>query len=186
MHQHKCSLCGTFWQHGEKWDNSIRAHECPACGCHQFRLFKERPSTPQTALTEPQLLAALASAENFVRSTAIFSLDVSSVEAETIVPKLAEMANEDREPMVRLAAVETLRRFGHKARTAVPALARGLQDVRVEVRRAAALALGDLGTGSKSAGAALTVGLSDAHPRVREAAALALRQLFACSDRESV
>jgi predicted nucleic acid-binding Zn-ribbon protein len=47
MHQHKCSLCGTMWQHGEEWDKDMLAHECRACGCHQFRVFK--PSGGQTA-----------------------------------------------------------------------------------------------------------------------------------------
>ena len=166
MHQHKCSLCGTMWQHGEEWDRDMLAHECPVCGCHQFRLFKVRGK--QTAALPEQtcdkLLEAFASADPFVRSTTLFALNVADRAVRGVLPNVATMATADPEVLVRLAAVETLRRFGADAVAALPALAQALADRHPEVRRAAALTLGDLGTAG-SALTALTGRLSDNHPR---------------------
>ena len=83
MHQHKCSLCGTMWQHGEEWDRDMLAHECSACGCHQFRVFKvdggQTAALPEQ--THDKLLEAFASADPFVRSTTLFALNVGDREA---------------------------------------------------------------------------------------------------------
>jgi HEAT repeat protein len=79
--------------------------------------------------------------------------------------------------MVRLAAVETLRRFGADAVAALPALVQALADRHPEVRRAAALSLGDLGTAAECALTALTGRLSDINPRVRTAVAAALAKI---------
>ena len=117
MHQHKCSLCGTMWQHGEEWDRDMLAHECPACGCHQFRVFKvdggQTAALPEQ--TYDKLVEAFASADPFVRSTTLFALNVGDRAARGVLPNLATMATADPEAMVRLAAVETLRRFGADA-----------------------------------------------------------------------
>jgi HEAT repeat protein len=179
MHQHKCSLCGTMWHHGEEWDRDMLAHECRVCGCHQFRVFKvdggQTAALPEQ--THDKLVAAVASADPFVRSTTLFALNVGDQAARGVLPNLATMATADPETMVRLAAVETLRRFGADAVAAVPALSQALADRHPEVRRAAALTLGDLGTSAQSALAALTGRLSDNHPRVRTVVAAALAKI---------
>jgi HEAT repeat protein len=179
MHQHKCSLCGTMWHHGEEWDRDMLAHECRVCGCHQFRVFKvdggQTAALPEQ--THDKLVAAVASADPFVRSTTLFALNVGDQAARGVLPNLATMATADPETMVRLAAVETLRRFGADAVAAVPALAQALADRHPEVRRAAALALGDLGTAAQGALTALTGRLSDNHPRVRTVVAAALAKI---------
>jgi HEAT repeat protein len=177
MHRHKCSLCGTIWEHGEEWDNDMRAHECGACGSHQFRLLIERrPEAPAPA-ARPALSEALASSKPFDRSTAVFSLETQTSEARGAMPRLLEMLSGDPEPMVRLAVVEALRRFGAEASGAVPALAGALQDGYAEVRRAAALTLGSLGPAAGVAQTALASSLHDVNPRVREAAAKALQTI---------
>ena len=179
MHQHKCSLCGTMWEHGEEWDNDMLAHECPVCGCHQFRVFKVDggQTAARSEQTHEKLLEAITSADPFVRSTTLFALIVGDPAAHDVLPDLATMATADPEAMVRLADVETLRRFGADATAALPALAQALTDRHPEVRRAAALTLGDLGTAAQSALTALTACLSDIHPRVRTAVAAALAKI---------
>ncbi len=185
MHQHKCSLCGTIWQHGEEWDRDMLAHECPVCGSHQFRVFKadggQTAASPEQ--THDKLVAAFASADPFVRSTTLFALNVSDQAARGVLPNLATMATADPETMVRLAAVEALRRFGADAVAAIPALSQALADRHPEVRRAAALTLGDLGTSALGAMTALTGRLSDNHPRVRTVVAAALEKIRFVSPR---
>jgi HEAT repeat protein len=183
MHQHKCSLCGTMWQHGEECDQDMREHECRACGCHQYRTYKKRdPGEPSTAAAQTlsSLLAALGDTDSFVRSTTIFKLEAGDPAAQGVLPKVAELATADTEPLVRLAAVETLRRFG--AVMVIPVVAEALKDKHPEVRRAAALALGDLLTLGKpnAAGQSAQVALTnhlDSNPRVREALVAALRRI---------
>jgi predicted nucleic acid-binding Zn-ribbon protein len=180
MHQHKCSLCGTIWQHGEESDRDMQAHECLACGCHQFRLYIKRDPGEQStaaAQTLSTLVEALGNANPFVRSTTIFSLVACHPVPQGVLQKLAEAATGDKEPMVRLAAVETLRRFGKDSSPAVPAIARALADPHPDVRRAAAMTLGDLGATDQSYLVALTSLLGDKNLRVREAAVAALRRL---------
>jgi len=178
MHRHKCSLCGTTWEHGAEWDNDMHAHECAACGSHQFRTLIERPRVAgQARSAGPALGDALNSTESFKRSIAVFALDMQSEEARAAMPRLLEMVSGDPEPMVRLAVVEALRRFGADASGAVPALAAALRDGYSEVRRAAALTLGGLGPPAGVAQAALTQSLRDVNPRVREAAAKALQTI---------
>jgi HEAT repeat protein len=188
MHRHKCSLCGTIWEHGEELDNDMRAHECGTCGSHQFRLLIERrPEAAPAQSVKSALGEALSDAKPFVRSTTVFSLDMQSAEARGAMPRLLEMVSGDPEPMVRLAVVEALRRVavegsGGGAGEAVPALAGALQDGYGEVRRAAALTLGSLGPAAGAAQAALTRSLSDVNPRVREAAAKALQAIQSSDD----
>ena len=185
MHQHKCSLCGTIWQHGEEWDRDMLAHECRVCGSHQFRVFKadggQTAASPEQ--THDKLVAAFASADPFVRSTTLFALNVGDQAARGVLPNLATMATADPETMVRLAAVEALRRFGADAVAAIPALSQALADRHPEVRRAAALTLGDLGTAALGALTALTDRLSDNHPRVRTVVAAALEKIRFVSPR---
>ena len=122
-------------------------------------------------------MQSFASADPFVRSTALFTLIVGNREAINVLPNLATMATTDPEAMVRLAAVETLRRFGADAVAALPALVQALADRHPEVRRAAALTLGDLGAAAESTLTALTGRLSDSHPRVRTVVAAALAKI---------
>jgi HEAT repeat protein len=129
---------------------------------------------PQTAA---KLLEALDNPDAFVRSTTAFALDVRLVDSQIFVPKLADVVNRDTAPLVRLAAVEALWRFGPKAQSAIPALERALADVRPEVRRAAALTLGNLGELAGASTVSLGKSLYDSHPRVREAAAGALQKI---------
>lgn len=188
MHRHKCSLCGTIWEHGEELDNDMRAHECGTCGSHQFRLLIERrPEARPAQSVKPPLSEALSDAKPFVRSTTVFALDMQNAEARGVMPRLLEMVGGDPEPMVRLAVVEALRRLAVEASgagvgEAVPALAGALQDGYGEVRRAAALTLGSLGPAAGAAQPALTRSLSDVNPRVREAAAKALQEIQSSHD----
>lgn len=178
MHRHKCSLCGTIWEHGSEWDNNMHAHECGTCGSHQFRAIIERgPQAGPAQSAKPALGEALNSPEAFVRSTTVFALDMQSVEARAAMPRLLEMLSGDPEPMVRLAVVEALRRCGPDASGVVPAFAAALLDSYAEVRRAAAFALGGLGPAASVAQAALTRSQSDVNPRVRVAAAKALQSI---------
>jgi predicted nucleic acid-binding Zn-ribbon protein len=176
MHQHKCSRCATMWEHGEEWDNSIPAHECPQCGAHQFRLHKLRGPT-EARFDWPKLLLALEDPTPFARSTAIFAIEAATAEAHLVVPKLAQLALQDSEPMVRLAAVEALWRFGPKAIEALSAIAAALQDKRAEVRRAAALTLAEFGPAAIDSLPHLTDASLDRDPRVREAVANALTKI---------
>lgn len=176
----------------------MRAHECAACGSHQFRvLIDRRPEAAPPRSARPPLGEALLSAKPFDRSTAVFSLDMQSAEARGVMPRLLEMVSRDPEPMVRLAVVEALRRgvakvgdmqasgaevsgteaSGAETSETVPVLTRALADGYAEVRRAAALTLGSLGPAAGVASAALTRSLSDGNPRVREAAAKALQTI---------
>lgn len=179
MHQHKCSLCETKWQHGEEWDRDMLAHECPVCGCHQFRLFKVTggQTTDPSEQTSEKLVQAFASSDPFVRSTTLFSLVFGDQAAQDVLPSLAPLATVDSEVLVRLAAIETLRRFKVDAAWALSALVQALGDHHPEVRRAAVLALGDLGTAAQSASRTLTARLSDTHPRVRTVVAAALAKI---------
>jgi HEAT repeat protein len=163
-----------MWQHGEDCDQDMREHECRACGCHQFRTHKIRdPGEPAPTLSG--LLDALGNADSFVRSTTIFKLEMGDPAVPGVLPKLADLATADPEPLVRIAAVEALRRL--RASAAIPVMAEALRDRHPEVRRAAALALGDLlAVGDSVALAALTNHV-DNHPRVGEAVAVALRKI---------
>ncbi len=178
MHQHQCSMCGAMWQHGEECDLDLREHECRACGCHQFRTYKERdPGAPSSAAAQTLsgLLESLASADSFVRSTTIFKLGAGDPVALESVPKLAELTTTDPETLVRLAAVEALRRL--RVGAAIPQIAEALRDRHPEVRRAAALALGDLPAVGDPVALAALANHVDNHPRVREAVAAALRKI---------
>jgi hypothetical protein len=180
MHKHQCSLCRTLWQHGEEWDNDVWAHACPACGCHQFRIYKEPGSAASPAAAagaEPDPVAKLGDPNWFVRATTAFSLDVLQADPQRTVPKLAEMVRQDPYPLVRLAAVEALWRFGAHAQAEVPTIARALTDRQDYVRRAAALTLGNLGPVAAAALSPLTSRLGDSNPAVRQAAAVALQKI---------
>jgi HEAT repeat protein len=182
MHQHQCSLCRTLWQHGEECDNDIAAHECPACGCHQFRILKDSQAAGahplgQGADAAGDPLARLADHDWFVRATTAFALDASDADCQRVVPRLAQMVSQDPYPLVRLAAVEALWRLGPAARPAVGAVTRALVDPEAYVRRAAALTLGSLGSAAGAAVIPLTGSLSDSSPAVRDAAAAALRKI---------
>jgi HEAT repeat protein len=172
-----------MWQHGEELDGDMLAHECQVCGCHQFRVFKVDggQTAALTEQTRDKLVAAFANADPFVRSTTLFALNVGDRAARGVLPNLATMVTADPEAMVRLAAVETLRRFGADAVAAVPALSQALADRHPEVRRAAALTLGDLGTAAQSVLAALTARLNDNQPRVRSVVAAALAKIRSVS-----
>jgi HEAT repeat protein len=182
MHKHQCSLCETVWHHGEEYNDDIWAHECPACGCHQFRVFRDAdPVIPHPAGEAPLAVAdpvaALAAAEGLARARAAFSLDVRTAPAQQLVPQLAEWVTRDPYPLVRLAAIEALRRFGAPARTATPAITAALSDPQAYVRRAAALALGSFGPAAEVARFQLTRRLEDGNPAVRAAAAAALKNI---------
>lgn len=36
MHKHKCSSCGTIWQHSDSCGDDDLAHSCPRCGIQQW------------------------------------------------------------------------------------------------------------------------------------------------------
>jgi HEAT repeat protein len=173
-----------MWEHGEEWDNSIPAHECPGCGCHQFRVHKNRDPA-EARFDWPKLLESLSDPAPFVRSTALFALEVANADAQLVVPKLAQVAVQDPEPMVRLAAVETLWRFGPEAIASWPAVAQALADRRAEVRRAAALTLAAFGPSAADAVPQLMSASHDGNPRVREAAITALSKIRSAGDAQA-
>jgi HEAT repeat protein len=182
MHQHKCSLCETVWQHGEEWDNDVDAHECPACGCHQFRILKDAdtaalPAAGAAPPAEPDPTAALGDSQWLTRARTAFALNARTAPAQQLVAKLAELLARDPYPLVRLAAVEALWRFGDSARPAIPLVTRALSDPVAYVRRAAALTLGGLGPAAGTARLSLTGRLTDSNAAVRAAALAALKNI---------
>ena len=129
----------------------------------------------EPAPTLADLLVTLGNADSFVRSTTIFKLEVSDPAASVVLPRLADLARTDAEPLVRIAAVEALRRL--RVSAAIPAIVEALA---IGIRRcacAAALALGDLPTVGDSGVLTALTNHVDNHPRVREAVAVAIRRI---------
>ena len=151
MHQHKCSLCGTMWQHGEEWDRDMLAHECPACGCHQFRVFKvdggQTAALPEQ--THDKLVEAFASADPFVRSTTLFALNVGDRAGAAFCPTWQRWPRLTRKPWCAWQPSKPCVALGPRELRRYQPSPKQLADRHPEVRRAAALTLGDLGTAGR-------------------------------------
>jgi HEAT repeat protein len=139
--------------------------------------------------------------EAFLRAEELRGLGAKGKEAAPILIK----ALDDKNRLVREAAIETLGQLGAEARDAVPmlvpqlehdayrpavlkalakiggagvpAIAAGLKDERVNVRAGAAEALGRIGSAAQSATPFLVAALDDKAPEVRRAAAEALGRI---------
>ncbi|MEJ7709421.1 MAG: HEAT repeat domain-containing protein [Pyrinomonadaceae bacterium] len=90
---------------------------------------------------------------------------------------IEQLRNQNK--LVRLAAIEEIKRRGKAANDAAPALAALLKDQEEEVRIAAAEALGKVG--AESSILALTAALQDQNAQVRGNAAFALGQIGGAS-----
>ena len=55
-HEHKCSQCGTAWQHGDESNERFREHICPSCGYLELMVFKSREA-PMGAADLPRAVA---------------------------------------------------------------------------------------------------------------------------------
>ena len=114
-HEHKCSRCGTLWQHSHDSKGRFRDHICHSCGYLELMVLKPG-QPPMGAADYPQAVAnflgALSDSDEMARSAAAFSLGLLRVEPDRAVPGLALAAISDSQPTVRQAAVEGLRSFG--------------------------------------------------------------------------
>ncbi len=179
MHQHKCSLCGTMWQHGEEWDRDMLAHECPVCGCHQFRAFKvdggQTAALPEQ--TYDKLVEAFASADPFVRSTTLFTLNVGDRAARTFCPTWQRWPRLTRKPWCGWRPSKPCVALGPMQPRRYQLSPRRLPTVipRFDVRPRSLWAI--LALRRRAAVDALTGRLSDNHPRVRTVVAAALAKI---------
>jgi HEAT repeat protein len=114
LHEHKCSQCGTIWQHTEESHSQFRHHICQSCGFLELMVFK--PHAPPLGESDyprlaANLLKAMTDSDESVRRAAAYSLGHLRVEADRAVPALALAAVCDLRSSVKQAAVEGLRRF---------------------------------------------------------------------------
>ncbi|HLN32239.1 MAG TPA: HEAT repeat domain-containing protein [Gemmataceae bacterium] len=126
IHKHKCSLCGTVFQHGHESFEDFAAHICPACGYLELMVYKHGDppmSQSETRKAAANFLRGLNDPDGSVRAAAAFSLGWLAVEPQRAVPVLAERASRDPHAAVRRAAVAGLGRFGAESCTAASALA---------------------------------------------------------------
>jgi len=140
----------------------VRAHAAWALG----RVGKGAQSAA------PALVKSAADPDFHVRRESVEAL-MSIGDVELANPVLAA-ALEDKEPSVRVAALDALTEFGAAG---VPVLASALS--KPDTRYWAALALGELGPVAKGALPQLTEALSDEHPDVRREILLAIGRLGA-------
>ena len=114
-HEHKCSRCGTAWQHGDDSNEQFREHICPSCGYLELMVFKA-DSLPMNAADYPRAVSnfikALSDSDGSARAAAACSLGHLQAEPARAIPALTLAAIGDREETVRQAAAEGLRQFG--------------------------------------------------------------------------
>jgi hypothetical protein len=114
LHQHKCSQCGTTWQHDEHSNERFRDHICQSCGFLELMVFKahEPPLGPSDfPRAVANLLKAISDSNESVRRAAAFSLGHLRAEPDRAVPALALAAVCDQRSAVKQAAIDGLRRF---------------------------------------------------------------------------
>ena len=114
--------------------------------------------------------------DGYVRLIAALSL-WQVAEDTAGIPVATEVLLKVNDHEWRRRAVDLLRQMGPAAKTAIPALAQGLQNTKAATRAAAADALGNLGPEAKSAADALAAALNDKEEEVRVRAAGALWQI---------
>jgi HEAT repeat protein len=114
VHEHKCSQCGTVWQHSQESNGRFREHICQSCGFLELMVFKTS-DPPLGASDYPQvvanLLKAMSDSDESVRRAAAYSLGHLRAEPDRAVPALALAAICDLRAGVKHSAVEGLRRF---------------------------------------------------------------------------
>jgi hypothetical protein len=113
-HQHLCSQCGAVWEHCHDSKGRNRDHICPQCGYLELMVFKPG-APPMGPADHPQAVAnfvqVLTDPDESARRAAAFSLGSLRAEPDRAIPGLALAAIGDRQPSVRQAAVDALRRF---------------------------------------------------------------------------
>ena len=113
-HEHKCSRCGTLWQHSHESKGRFRDHICQSCGYLELMVLKAGAPPMRTA-DYPQAVAnfldVLSDSDETARKAAAFSLGYLRAEPNRAVPGLALAAISDPHPTVRQAAADGLRRF---------------------------------------------------------------------------
>ena len=140
----------------------VRAHAAWALGCVGKGAKSAAPALVKTA----------ADTDFHVRRESVEALKAIG-DAELANPVLAA-ALEDKDPSVRVAALDALTEFGAAS---VPVLANALS--KPDTRYWAALAIGELGPVAKGALPQLTEALADEHPEVRREVLLAIGRLGA-------
>jgi predicted nucleic acid-binding Zn-ribbon protein len=114
-HEHKCSQCGTAWQHGDESNEQFREHICPSCGYLELMVFKS-DAPPMGAADYPRAVAnflkALTGSDESARAAAACSLGYLQAEPDRAIPALTLAAIGDGDASVRQAAADGLRRFG--------------------------------------------------------------------------
>ena len=117
-HGHKCSRCGTVWEHGDESNERFRDHICPACGYLELMVFKP-DEPPMGAADYPRAVAnflkGLTDRDASARAAAASSLGFLQAEPNRAIPGLALAAIGDPNLTVRQAAADSLRRFGPEA-----------------------------------------------------------------------
>jgi HEAT repeat protein len=132
------------------------------------------PAAPEDV---PGLTKALTNADALTRRDAADDLGLIRPPAKDAVPALQKLAEQDRDPLGRIAAAKAIASIDPKHETAIPLLVKALQDKTAKVRKRAAESLGDLGPGAKSAVTALVKAVKDSDPTVSWAAVDALGQI---------
>jgi DNA-directed RNA polymerase subunit RPC12/RpoP len=106
-HEHKCSRCGTAWQHSDESNEQFREHICPSCGYLELMVFKP-DALPMGAADRPRAVAnflkALTDSDESARAAAACSLGYLQAEPDRAIPALTLTAIGDRDASVRQAA----------------------------------------------------------------------------------
>jgi hypothetical protein len=158
VRKHRTALKDTYWP------NQYRAAEA---------LAKLGPAAAEAV---PDLLAALKSREELVRTAAAEALGKIDPTAKGVVSALTGLLKDSKES-VREAAAVALERAGEGATEAVPVLAAALDDKSTTVGAACARTLAEIGPAARGAEPALRRAMKSPHANVRAAAAQALEQI---------
>src|SRR5262249_32513123 len=130
-----------------------------------------------TADDVPGLVKALGHETARVRVEAADDLGLIGPPAAGAVPALLKLAEQDADPLVRIAAAKAVANIDPKNEKALPILVAALKDKTGKVRKRAAEGIGDLGPTAKPAFNALVKAAKDSGPAVSWAAVDALGQI---------
>jgi len=125
----------------------------------------------------PALVKALKQDDAGARIEAAEDLGLIGPPAADALAALLKLAEQDADPLVRVAAARAVGGVDPRSEKAVPLLVEALNDKAGRVRKKAAESLGDLGPGARSAVDALVKAVKDSDPTVSWAAIDALGQI---------